>query len=242
MVTDLLRQVLTLLGLGVPFFIAEQRFAAHGLSYRKVFARDVGAVTLVALLGIPTAAVLGAFFSCFPALAVLRLPMLPPWASFPLAIVASDFAMYWTHRLVHTRPLWRVHRWHHAPRHLYWLAGGRASFLQGIVYAIPTFVFVLLNVPLKLIGMYIMFGVVLNHWMHSNLRLKSEWLEAVLITPRIHHVHHSSDPRHYGRNLGSLLSIWDRMFGTFLDPDDVKAPLKFGIPEAVSGPRMVVGL
>jgi sterol desaturase/sphingolipid hydroxylase (fatty acid hydroxylase superfamily) len=242
MVTDLLRQVLTLLGLGVPFFIAERYFAAHGLVYRKVFARDVGAVVLVALLGIPTAAVMSAFFSRFPAIVMLRVPMLPPWASFPLAIVASDFAMYWTHRLVHTRPLWRVHRWHHAPRHLYWLAGARASFLQGIIYTIPTFVFVLLNVPFKLIGLYILFGVVLNHWMHSNLRLKSPWLEAVLITPRIHHIHHSRDPRHYGRNLGSLLSIWDRMFGTFVDPDDVKMPLKFGIPEAVSGPRMVVGV
>jgi sterol desaturase/sphingolipid hydroxylase (fatty acid hydroxylase superfamily) len=236
-----LRQVLVLLGLGAPFMVAEQKYAAHRLSYRKVVPRDIGAVVLVALLGIPTATIVTGILMHFPVLAVARVP-LPVWASFPLAIVGSDFAMYWTHRLIHTRLLWRVHRWHHAPRYLYWLAGGRVSFLQGIIYTIPTLTFLIFNVPPTLIGGYILFGAVLNHWMHANLRLKSPWLEAIFVTPRIHHIHHSRDPRHYGRNFGSLLSIWDRMFGTFVDPDDVRGPLKFGIPDAVPGPRLIIGL
>jgi sterol desaturase/sphingolipid hydroxylase (fatty acid hydroxylase superfamily) len=242
MVLGILRHVLLLLGLGAPFAVAERRFAAHRVSYRRVLARDIVAVVIVVLLGIPTTFVVTGVLMSFPAIAMLRAPALPVWASFPLAVVASDFGMYWTHRLVHTRPLWRVHRWHHSPRYLYWLAGGRTSFLQGVIYALPTLAFLVFSVPASLISVYIIFGIVLNHWMHCNIRLKSAWLEAVFVTPRIHHIHHSSDSRHYGRNFGSLFSFWDRMFGTFVDPDDVTAPLEFGIREGVPSPRLIIGI
>lgn len=235
-------QVLVFLCLGAPFFLFERRFAAHPLFYRKVVARDVAAIALVALLSIPTGAVLRAVVARLPVLAGLSPPDLPLWLSIPLAVVGSDFAMYWTHRLIHTRVFWPIHRWHHVPRYMYWLGGGRTSFFQGLVNAVPGAMFGLLHVPAGAIGGYAIFSIVANHWMHSNLRLRSPWLEAVFVTPRIHHIHHSIDPRHHGRNFGSLLSIWDRMFGTFVDPSEVTAPLQFGIPEAVSGPRLVVGV
>jgi sterol desaturase/sphingolipid hydroxylase (fatty acid hydroxylase superfamily) len=243
MITSVLREVLKALALGAPFFFLERRFAAHPVSYRRVLARDLGAYALVVLLGFPAGVVLSFVLSRVPVFAVLgRVPELPAWASVPLAVLGSDFAMYWTHRLIHTRPFWRIHRWHHAPRHMYWLVGARASFFQGLVYTIPPFVLVALHVPAAVIAGYGLLTLVANHWMHSNLGFRSRWLEAVLVTPRIHHIHHSSDPRHHGRNFGSLFCIWDRMFGTFLDPSDVSAPLEFGIPEVVSGPRMVLGV
>jgi sterol desaturase/sphingolipid hydroxylase (fatty acid hydroxylase superfamily) len=243
MVMSILRQVLLVLGLGAPFFPFERRFAAHPVSYRKVLARDVGAYMLVVLLGVPVGAVVGAALSLFPEVSLLpRVQGLPPWASIPLAILGSDFAIYWVHRLIHTRPFWRIHRWHHSPRHMYWLAGARTSVLQGLLYSLFPLIFIALGVPPAFIAGYALFATFGNHWMHSNLRFRSRWLEVVLVTPRIHHVHHSSDPRHHGRNFGSIFCVWDRMFGTFFDPDDVSAPLDFGIPEVVSGPRMVIGV
>jgi sterol desaturase/sphingolipid hydroxylase (fatty acid hydroxylase superfamily) len=241
MLASVVLQVTMFLFLGAPFFFFERRFAAHALPYRRVLARDAGALVLVSLLSIPTAKAIGFVESNLPMFAP-HAPLLPAWACIPLAILLSDFAMYWTHRLIHTRMLWSVHRWHHAPRHMYWLAGGRLSFLQGIVYALPATPFALLGAPPVAIGAYAIFGIVLNHWMHSNLRLRSRWLEAIIVTPRIHHIHHSADPRHYGRNFGSLFSFWDRMFGTFVDPDDIQEPLKFGIPETVPGPLLVLGV
>jgi sterol desaturase/sphingolipid hydroxylase (fatty acid hydroxylase superfamily) len=242
MLISILRQVLLGLSLGAPFSLLERKFAAHALVYRRVIPRDLGAYLLVTFLSIPGNAVVGALLSCFPAIAALRAPSLPLWASVPLAVVGSDFVVYWAHRLIHTRPLWRVHRWHHAPRHMYWLAGSRQSFLQGLIYTIPFLTFVVLDLPPAVVGAYLLFSIPVNHWMHSNIRFKWPWLEAVIVTPRIHHVHHSTDPRHYGRNFGSVFSIWDRMFGTFFDPDHVEGPLKFGIPERVSAPRMVLGV
>jgi sterol desaturase/sphingolipid hydroxylase (fatty acid hydroxylase superfamily) len=242
MLISLLRQVVLGLSLGAPFSLFERRFAAHRLLVRRVLLRDLGAYVLVVFLSVPGNAVVGALVSSFPAIAALHGPQLPLWASVPLAVVGSDFVVYWAHRLIHTRPLWRIHRWHHAPRHMYWLAGSRQSFLQGLIYTIPFLTFVALQIPVNVIGGYLLFSIVVNHWMHSNIRLKWPWLEAVLVTPRIHHVHHSTDPRHFGRNFGSVFCVWDRMFGTFFDPDDVTAPLQFGIPERVSAPRMVLGV
>ncbi len=237
---SILPQVLVFLLLGAPFFFFERRFAAHRVSYRKVLARDAAAILIVAFLSIPSGVVLRATLA--PVLAMLHAPQLSPWVSVPIAIVGSDFVMYWTHRLIHTRPFWRIHRWHHAPRYMYWLGGARTSFLQGLVYAIPASVFVALRVPAFALSAFTIFSVVTNHWMHSNIRLRSPWLEAILVTPRIHHIHHSVDPRHHGRNFGSIFSVWDRMFGTFVDPGEVTAPLQFGIPEVVSAPRLVVGV
>jgi sterol desaturase/sphingolipid hydroxylase (fatty acid hydroxylase superfamily) len=239
----MLRHILFALGLGAPFFLLERKFAAHPVSYRRALPRDIVAFVVVVLLGFPSGAIVAGLLSRFPVIPLIsRTPELPAWASIPLGLLGADLAMYWVHRLIHTGPLWRIHRWHHAPPHMYWLAGTRGSLVQGIVYTVPPLVFVAFHLSAEVIACFAVLSVLSNHWMHSNLRLRSRWLEAFLVTPPIHHIHHSRDPRHHGRNFGSLFCIWDRLFGTFLDPDDVGAPLEFGIPEKVSGPRMIVGV
>src|SRR5262245_28674545 len=51
----------------------------------------------------------------------------------PLAVrvvlyyMLADLGLYAVHRLMHTRYLWRIHRWHHSPPYTYWRAGIRAS-------------------------------------------------------------------------------------------------------------------
>ena len=52
--------------------------------------------------------------------------------------------------------------------------------------------------------------------------------------PRYHQIHHSSDPLHYRSNRGSLLTVWDRMFGTYFDRNAAKEKLSSGISERVS--------
>jgi sterol desaturase/sphingolipid hydroxylase (fatty acid hydroxylase superfamily) len=238
---DVARKVVLILAVGAPFFAFERRFAAHPIRYRRVLARDLAAFAVVVLLGVPAGAVASALLVPFVDL-LRRAPALPRWASIPAAIVGSDLAVYWLHRLLHTRPFWRAHRWHHAPRHMYWLAGVRTSVAQGLLYGMVPLLFVGLGVPAEVAGAYGLLTVVANHWMHANLRLRCRWLEAVLVTPRYHHIHHSRDPRHHDRNFGALLSVWDRVFGTYLDPDLVTAPIEFGIPETVSPGRLVVGV
>ena len=235
--------VVMVLLVGCPFFLFERRFAARPVVYRKVLARDFGAYLVGALLSIGAAAMLNFLIVEFHVAELLQLvPPVPPWTRIPLAVVGIDFGLYWMHRLIHTAALWRLHRWHHVPRQMYWLAGMRTSMLQQVLYGTLPWMLVAFNVAPGFVGVYGLFATVTNHWMHANLRFRARWLEAFLVTPRIHHVHHSVDPRHRNRNFGSVFCIWDRMFGTFFDPDDVEGPLEFGIPDVVAAPRLVIGL
>jgi sterol desaturase/sphingolipid hydroxylase (fatty acid hydroxylase superfamily) len=75
-----------------------------------------------------------------------------------------------------------------------------------------------------------------------NVSWKSKWLEYLIVTPRYHHVHHSDNPTHYRSNLGSLMTVWDRIFGTYFDPVKVKETLIFGIGEKIVPMRLVLGV
>ena len=57
-----------------------------------------------------------------------------------------------------------------------------------------------------------------------------------------HCLHHANRPEFYNKNLGSLSSIWDRLFGTYFDPDQVQDEFEFGLKNTPSPLRMVVGI
>ncbi|HEU4731777.1 MAG TPA: sterol desaturase family protein, partial [Kofleriaceae bacterium] len=67
----------------------------------------------------------------------------------------------------------------------------------------------------------------------------SNWLEWLLVTPRYHHIHHSTDAALHDGNYGSLFTIWDRLFGTYIDPDTTQ-PKKFGTGESRRDPVLLV--
>jgi len=77
--------------------------------------------------------------------------------------------------------------------------------------------------------------------MHLNVTWRSGWIEWIFVTPRYHHVHHSADRRHLG-NFGSLFTLWDRLFGTYIAPDSITRPLRFGTGEADHPLRLVAGV
>lgn len=243
MVASTLRSLFYVLLVGSPFILFERFFAARDVAYRKVLARDLGATLVASIMSVGAGFVLTFLITQLHVGELLRLvPHIPAWAGIPLAVLAIDFALYWIHRLIHTSLLWRLHRWHHTPRQLYWLAGMRTSMLQQVLYGTTPLLLVALSAPPQFVAPYALLATITNYWMHANLRFRSRWLEAFLVTPRIHHVHHSVDARHRNRNFGSIFCVWDRLFGTFFDPDDVKEPLEFGIPEVVAAPRIVIGL
>jgi sterol desaturase/sphingolipid hydroxylase (fatty acid hydroxylase superfamily) len=64
----------------------------------------------------------------------------------------------------------------------------------------------------------------------------------VSITPRFYHVHHSVNLTLSNANSGVTFSIWDRLFGTYVDPEIVKEELSFGIREKVPLVRLVAGV
>jgi sterol desaturase/sphingolipid hydroxylase (fatty acid hydroxylase superfamily) len=138
----------------------------------------------------------------------------------------ADLGSYWMHRLMHSRHVWRVHRFHHSSTELYWLAGVRATFPQQVLFNVP-YIWVaplLAGAPRWFFLFMMVEGVARNHWQHMNFTPRTRWMEYLLVTPRYHHLHHSADHR---GNYGSLFTLWDRFFGTRIDPD-VETVKKFG--------------
>lgn len=215
---------------------------ARALRYRKAVPRDVVA-WLVYYFGVGTVA----GFVSEPGLDFVRHHLSPAIADLPLwprvivFYLAADFGSYWMHRLMHGRALWRAHRWHHSPEQLYWLSGVRASIPQQILFNLPAIVAlpVLAGAPGWVLVAMLIEGVWRNDWMHMNVTWRSNWLEWVLVTPRYHHIHHSTDAALHDGNYGSLFTIWDRLFGTYIDPDTVQ-PRAFGTGEPRRDPVLLV--
>ncbi len=143
----------------------------------------------------------------------------------PLRLVAfyllGDLGAYWMHRLMHTRQIWRVHRFHHSVTQLWWLSGVRATIPQQILFNVP-YLFVaplLVGAQMPVFHGLMVAGILTNHWMHMNVAWRSNWLEKLFVTPRYHQIHHSADAEQHDGNYGTVFTLWDRMFGTYIDPD-----------------------
>ena len=52
-----------------------------------------------------------------------------------LYLLIADFGYYLAHRLMHTKTLWRTHKWHHFPSYMYWPVGDRATIPQRVSYS-----------------------------------------------------------------------------------------------------------
>jgi sterol desaturase/sphingolipid hydroxylase (fatty acid hydroxylase superfamily) len=175
------------------------------------------------------------------------LQSLPSFWKIILALFVADFLIYWIHRAQHRFDLlWRTHAWHHSIEQMYWFAGFRTSFLHSFIYNIPQVI-----IPVTLFklspaeaGVGYSLALLIQFWEHTNLTINVGPLAWLIITPDYHRIHHSATI-HRGKNLGTTFSLWDRMFGTYVDPASVPEHFPLGLGERVPGkkiPRMLVGL
>jgi sterol desaturase/sphingolipid hydroxylase (fatty acid hydroxylase superfamily) len=146
---------------------------------------------------------------------------------------------------MHGSPLlWRTHVFHHSIEDLYWLSGARTSALHLLLFALPQVLLAYYVLGLSAIEASVAFsiGVVVNLWVHTNVRADLGPLGWLLITPDYHRIHHGASQRS-ARNLGFVFTVWDRVFGTYEDPRRVRETGPLGLAEReASLPRMVIGV
>jgi sterol desaturase/sphingolipid hydroxylase (fatty acid hydroxylase superfamily) len=68
-------------------------------------------------------------------------------------------------------------------------------------------------------------------FVHTEIVRKLGWLEYAFVTPSHHRVHHASNDRYIDKNMGMVLILWDKMFGTFqkeLTPEEYE-PIRYGL-------------
>lgn len=164
-----------------------------------------------------------------------------------LGIFVVDFVIYWIHRAQHnTNLLWRTHAWHHSIEQMYWFSGFRTSFFHSFLYNIPQTVIPLWIFALSPLeaGIGYSIGLLIQFWEHTNVRVNIGPLKWIIITPEYHRVHHSATDASR-KNLGTTFSIWDRIFGTYVDPKTMPESFPLGLGEPVSAnkiPRMLLGV
>ncbi|MEX1993499.1 MAG: sterol desaturase family protein [Steroidobacteraceae bacterium] len=153
-------------------------------------------------------------------LGLLHAIPLPGWARTLLAFALIDLWQYFWHRLNHGIPLlWRFHAVHHSDGELDASSGIRFHAGEIAFSALARLALIpVLGLSVVDIALYdlITTPIVLFH--HGNIRLPSgadRVLRAVIVTPRMHWVHHSRLRVETDSNFASGFSGWDRIFGTF---------------------------
>jgi sterol desaturase/sphingolipid hydroxylase (fatty acid hydroxylase superfamily) len=204
----------------------------------------------VAVNRVSTQAVNSAAAAVSPAFVVgwiYWLQSLPGAVKLVLAIVVADFIIYWIHRAQHRfDAMWRTHVWHHTIEEMYWFAGFRTSFAHSLLYNIPQAAVPMLVFNLSPLQAGIGYSIALfvQFWEHTNVKVNLGPLRWIFITPQYHRIHHAAD-RHRGLNLGTTFSLWDRMFGTHVDPETMPDAFPLGLGEPVKKkelPRMLLGV
>ncbi|MGP2657774.1 sterol desaturase family protein [Malaciobacter sp. WC5094] len=157
--------------------------------------------------------------------------------------VVSDFTRYWTHRFLHTIPfLWEFHKIHHSAKVLTpitfyrvhpienLLFGLRYSLSIGLVTGVFIYFFGAMIDVYAILGVNVFvfaFSLIGSNLRHSHVAFSySKFLERFFISPKQHQIHHSK--KHFDKNYGGYLAVWDWAFGTLRFSKDVKV-LKFGL-------------
>lgn len=157
------------------------------------------------------------------------------WLVWLVAFLVIDFAGYWNHRLSHkVNIFWNQHVIHHSSESFNLACALRQSVSNLIGYfsllLIPA---AFLGVPAKVIAILAPIHLFAQFWYHTQHIGRMGWLEYVIITPSQHRVHHAINAEYIDKNLGQILCIWDRLFGTFQNElDDV--PPQYGVLKPVS--------
>ena len=137
-----------------------------------------------------------------------------------VAILLIELAAYWRHRVEHQPGLWRFHATHHADEELHWLSVLRkhpvSKFLEMLVDSLPV---LLLGFPAWTIVAAQLIRSWWGYFVHADLPWTLGPAGNILISPAAHRLHHIRDEALMGANYGNMLTVWDRLFGTWRDPD-----------------------
>ena len=165
-----------------------------------------------------------------------------------MLFLAYELGYWFNHWLSHKVPLlWEFHKVHHSAEVLTPLTNFRVHPIYGWIFAnVLAFSTAVANG----FGNY-MFGdtayqyalsdtnIILVLFIHAYVHLQHThmWISfrgalgRLFVSPAHHQVHHSADPKHFNKNFGSCLALWDWMFGTLYIPAKEREPLVFGVTD-----------
>jgi len=163
-----------------------------------------------------------------------------------MLFLAYELGYWLNHYLSHRIPfLWEFHKVHHSATVLTPLTNFRVHPVYMCIFTNMLAVFIglanglgdyLLGQSAPQYGLsetniiLVFFIYLYVHLQHTQLWISfTGWLGRLLMSPAHHQIHHSRDPAHFNKNLGSCLALWDWIFGTLYIPAAEREPLDFGV-------------
>lgn len=229
---------LIVFGTFVLLFVVEKLFplreAKAGLIARLIANVSLSAVTfLVAAMVVRPSALLALGWASKQPFGMLHLVPLPGWAQFMVGFLMLDLSFYYWHIANHKIPwFWRFHNVHHFDADLDVSTGFRFHFGEVLLSTLFRVV------QVSLIGVsftaFVAYEVVFQAetlFHHSNIRLPihfERWLNKIIVTPRMHGIHHSQVQRETNSNFGVVFCWWDRLHRT-LGLNIPQSKIKIGI-------------
>jgi len=156
------------------------------------------------------------------------LPEMPLWLYIILGVFFLDFfGAYLAHFVEHkVKPLWMVHLVHHTDHKVDTTTANRHHPIESVI----RFVFTLLGVfvvgtPIAIVMLYQSMSLIFTQFTHANIKISpkvDKFLSYFIVSPDMHKVHHHNMLPYTDSNYGNIFSIWDRIFGTYLELDREK--------------------
>lgn len=175
---------------------------------------------------------------------LLKLIPMPRLLEQIAAVALLDYTLYIWHYLTHRLPsLWRFHVVHHVDLDLDTTTALRFHFGEiaiSVAWRVAQIIVIGVSPSSLRLWQALLLPSVIFH--HSNLELPhgvERRLSKILVTPRMHGIHHSVAKEETDSNWSSGLSIWDRMHGTYRDVTD-HAGVEIGVPAYRRGEELTV--
>ena len=159
---------------------------------------------------------------------------LPTWGRIAIGFLLMDLTFYYWHLVNHRIGLlWRFHNVHHIDPDLDVSTSFRFHFVE-IAYSslFRVVQVVLIGADPLTYGIYESVFAIETMFHHSNIRLPfglERWLNKVIVTPRMHGIHHSAVKEETNSNYGVIFPWWDRLHKTLV-LNVPQLSIKIGVP------------
>ncbi len=130
--------------------------------------------------------------------------------------VGRDLVYYWTHRAEHrVRVLWASHMVHHSLERFTFTSAVRLPWMESLYKPVLALWVPLLGFHPAAFAAMGALVLLAGQLQHTELVRRRTVLDLIFVTPAAHRVHHGSNPEYLDKNYGSMLIVWDRLFGTY---------------------------
>ena len=227
--------------------LSRSSFADLGYFYFNVFVFGIVLGWAVLSYDVVSCAAVDLLVAAFGPVQPTALPtFVARTATTVILFLAYELGYWLNHYLSHRIAfLWEFHKVHHSATVLTPLTNFRVH---------PVYMFISINILAVFIGLangvgdyllgqsvpqyglsetniiLVFFIYLFVHLQHTQLWISfTGWLGRLLMSPAHHQIHHSRNPAHFNKNLGSCLAVWDWIFGTLYIPSQHREKLEFGV-------------